>query len=334
MPPKQHFALSNYLMKESQYKITNKVIGSGSYGVVFEGKRTYRPHRQVNEITEDVAVKVLKGDIASQKEQKAFLREIEILVRCKHESLLSITSFSLPNSQGEIRIITPLFKHGNLHNVLDCRRRGLASLPDIENFDGTKKMCNAFGLACGMAYMHQNKIVHRDLKTENVLIDDDFYPKVCDFGFAKILNEDLTRTKDVGSPLYMAPEQIRGEEYFHKVDVYAYGMILYEIYTDEVPFSGEEFAKSEMRLFDAVVNGIRPKMDDSVPPKIQELILSCLHDSPDQRPDFVDIVNLAYGNDFFEIPNENIDYDAYQDYQDKAIEGLELDKHPFQEKIL
>ena len=95
---------------------------------------------------------------------------------------------------------------------------------------------NIIGISIGMKYLHDNGIVHRNLKPSNVLLDENLYPKIADFGTSWLLDENVTQlTNCIGTPIYMAPEVAEDDIYTFKVDVFSFSMILYELYTNSRP---------------------------------------------------------------------------------------------------
>ncbi|KAK8896348.1 hypothetical protein M9Y10_014246 [Tritrichomonas musculus] len=136
-----------------------------------------------------------------------------------------------------------------------------------QDWDGTKKMINIYGIAAGMAHLHSKNIVHRDLKPANILLDEFLYPKVADFGLSKILSkEDSSKMSVVksgfkGTYAYCAPEIIREEKYTFDGDVYAYAFVVYEITTSELPFKGF----NRFQLLHKIMNGYRPEFKYPIP---------------------------------------------------------------------
>lgn len=95
------------------------------------------------------------------------------------------------------------------------------------------------GISNAMKYLHQQGIIHRDLKSDNVLMDEYFYPKICDFGLSRIFPESLSSsiTSCIGTPIYMAPELFDEEvHYTKKIDVFAFAILAYEIISEKVPY--------------------------------------------------------------------------------------------------
>ena len=182
-------------------------------------------------------------------------------------------------------------RHGSLKYNLDSERRSLS------DFDWTpsKKYITLLGISDALRYLHSQGILHRDLKPENILLDSDFNPKVCDFGFSKCFPELLTKSVDLtisgqfGTSLYLPPEILLGSKTYDKsVDVYAFGMIAYEIVTGKQPF----YHLGDMTsygLIEKIKSGARPKFNEFVTDKMQELLSRCWSENPKERPKFDEI---------------------------------------------
>jgi hypothetical protein len=147
------------------------------------------------------------------------------------------------------------------------------------------------GIAHEIMYLHCHKIIHRDLKSPNILLDDRLLPKIADFGLGRFvteLDQSQKMTGNIGTPIWMAPELLRAIEYGPPVDVYAYGIILYEMYTERVPFGGMD----RMRISKIVCEDEgRPPFsvlhDENTP--IGILIRECWAAEPKLRPTFEQI---------------------------------------------
>jgi len=143
----------------------------------------------------------------------------------------------------------------------------------------------ALDVACGMAYLHTRSIIYRDLKSENLLLDDTGKTKICDFGFDR---NSINRYRMSGSDEYMAPEIIMGKEYDGKADVFSYGMLLFEIITRKdvgqvIPRNPDNgYRVDEMHL--------RPQLPKDCPQHFMELGFLCIKYDPNKRPDFLKII--------------------------------------------
>src|SRR2546425_2101512 len=216
-------ALTQGSIVGGRYEILSP-LGRGGMGTV------YRAHDRV--LDETVALKVLRGDVASAPEMpKRFRSEIKLARRVAHPSVCRIYEYGEDGPRQYISM--ELVEGTNLKEVL--RRRG--ALPSEE----------AYGVAAqvaeGLEAIHRVGIVHRDLKTLNVMIDAHGMAKVMDFGIAKSVAGEGTPAPSgsyvVGSPEYMSPEQARGQPVDFRSDIYALGIIVFELFTGRVPFRGD-----------------------------------------------------------------------------------------------
>jgi serine/threonine-protein kinase len=199
-------------------------LGRGGMGSV------YRAHDRV--LDETVALKVLRGDVASAPEMsKRFRSEIKLARRVAHPNVCRIYEYGEDGARQYISM--ELVEGTNLKEVL--KRRG--ALPPEEACDVAAQVAE------GLEAIHRVGIVHRDLKTLNVMIDAQGAAKVMDFGIAKKVAGEGTPAPSgsyvVGSPEYMSPEQARGHPVDFRSDIYALGIIVFELFTGQVPFRGD-----------------------------------------------------------------------------------------------
>eukprot|EP01087_Luapelamoeba_hula_P022681 TRINITY_DN8193_c0_g1_i2.p1 TRINITY_DN8193_c0_g1~~TRINITY_DN8193_c0_g1_i2.p1 ORF type:complete len:180 (-),score=31.16 TRINITY_DN8193_c0_g1_i2:61-600(-) len=152
------------------------------------------------------------------------------------------------------------------------------------------RMKIAKGAALGVYYLHSLDpiILHRDLKSSNILIDENWNAKVADFGFARIKQDNATMTR-CGSPCWIAPEVITGQKYTEKADVYSFGIILWEILTRQQPYKGMNYMNVSLE----VVRGTRPKMPSNAPKRFAKLITRCWRGEPDKRPSMEKVVQFC-----------------------------------------
>jgi serine/threonine protein kinase len=141
-------------------------------------------------------------------------------------------------------------------------------------------------IADGMAYCHQNEVIHRDLKPENILVTADGQPVIMDFGLAltksshRVTYSNLSAT--MGTPDYMAPEQIEGQRGDRRTDIYALGTILYEMLAGQTPFTGD----TNMAVMAQHLNGTAPRLDKvnpAIPAQIAAIVAKCLARDPNER---------------------------------------------------
>src|SRR5262245_34043323 len=196
-------------------------------------------------LEKQVALKVLHNEFARKPDLvERFMQEAKAASRIRHENVIDISDFGA-TPEGLVFFAMELLKGHDLHEEIARARLAGQLLPYARSKRLFLQICSALSAA------HARGIIHRDLKPENVYLveflgDPDFV-KLLDFGIAKLteVNEEgrkLTRTGMLfGTPEYMSPEQARGENVDHRVDVYAMGCILYQLCTGRVPFEAENF---------------------------------------------------------------------------------------------
>ena len=180
-----------------------------------------------------------------------------------------------------------------------------------------------------MAYLHSHDVLHRDLKPENILTDDRLFPKILDFGLSKIIHSNFSMTLQSNAsikctPAYLSPEIIENKEYTKASDVYAFGIIVYEIMMAKRAF--DDFTGHIMKLYYLIANGERLKIDDTVPEPYRKLIERCWSQNKEERPSFQQIVNELQSDEFItEMVNEN-DYQSYIQYINEYQSTFDKDK--------
>ena len=271
------YKLVDLKMFEKQEK-----IGSGGYSKVYKvcEKKTGKIF----------SAKVLLNELdESRKEElKDFINEVTNLSICEHPLFLKLIGISKTNFKNEPKpvIITEFCSKGSLNKIIQ-------NSPDI--LDDTKKLIFIYGIASAMSFMHSKNILHRDLKPENILSDENYYPKISDFGLSIQIPKDsigmsFKESIICGTPIYIAPEIWRNNEYSKASDVYAFGMIAYEIMTCQKPF--KEFQSYVQIVYNVVRKLYRPKIDKSIPESYQKLIEACWNEDPQKRPTFSIITSI------------------------------------------
>jgi serine/threonine protein kinase len=208
----------------------------------------------------------------------SFKTEAKLMSKLRHPNvvLFMAASTTLP----KLAIVTEFMTRGTLYDVLHS---------DILCFAWSSKLSFAYDAARGMNYLHSSKpsFLHRDLKSLNLLVDDKWNVKVSDFGLTTFKDLQKDNKEDTGSLLWMAPEVLRGEGYTKSSDVYSFGIILWELLTQLDPYPG----KSPANIMAGVMNDdLRPEIPSSTTTPIRELIESCWHSDPTQRPTFSQIL--------------------------------------------
>eukprot|EP01130_Rhizamoeba_saxonica_P014324 TRINITY_DN6250_c0_g1_i1.p1 TRINITY_DN6250_c0_g1~~TRINITY_DN6250_c0_g1_i1.p1 ORF type:complete len:590 (+),score=134.55 TRINITY_DN6250_c0_g1_i1:54-1823(+) len=254
----------NIDLGDINYDPETDFIGAGEYGSVFKG--TCRGRK--------VAIKVPKKRL-TPREMEVFTQEIMYMSKISYHP--NIVLFMGACVGPTIHMITEL-----CHTDLETMLKKHPNLPLKE------RIFFARDAALGMNWLHGGKIVHRDLKPANLLVDSNGILKVADFGFCRLFSEGEGFIEHAGTPLWMAPEILKNEMANEKCDVYSFGLIIYEIFTNKRPFKDIQDINE---LIDVVTRGIRPNItaDDMISP-LPELIKSCWDNNPRARPDFSTIV--------------------------------------------
>ncbi|KAL3644894.1 serine threonine-protein kinase [Castilleja foliolosa] len=153
----------------------------------------------------------------------------------------------------------------------------------------------ALDLARGLSYLHSKKIVHRDVKTENMLLQTDRTLKIADFGVARIEAQNpRDMTGNTGTLGYMAPEVLDGKPYNRKCDVYSFGICLWEIYCCDMPYSDLSFAEVSCAIVQQV---LRPEIPRCCPGGFTSIMRKCWAAKPENRPEMDEVVKLLEGVD-------------------------------------
>lgn len=167
-----------------------------------------------------------------ETKEKNINHEIEIIMSVNNPTLIKIYGFSRFSFQNRpnVTLIMDRYEKGSLHDVLDLLRR---SMLDI-NYTETTRQKLLIGISWGMKYLHDRGIIHRDLSTNNILIDENYQPVITDFGLSKfyIPKDPFNQSFYAGTIQYTAPEVLQFKPYDSKADVYSFGIIMYEIVTN------------------------------------------------------------------------------------------------------
>lgn len=269
--------LSDLIINEEDI-VFDQIIGRGSFGSVHSGIYTKTGQKVV------IKTRPL-GKTNFATNFKMILRDLEIMASLKHPFIVKLIGF-IPSFE-DYKIICEHEQNGTLTSAIRSLNANGAGW-----YDDTAKTKIAYGIAVAMAHVHSHRILHCDLKPDNILIDKDYNPIINDFAFAKIIKKSEKNSSLVGTPLFMAPEIIKEEgNYDFKVDVYSYSMILYNLLNDKSILY--EDIKTQYQLFKKVINGERPViLDDLANTKIAQLARKCCDERPENRPSFEEIVQI------------------------------------------
>lgn len=257
-------------------------IGEGAYSKVYEGK--YHD--------DEIAVKIIQpGETSKEvaKRQSRFAREITLLQKVQHKNLVKFIGAC---KKPAMVVVTELLRGGSLRKYLMSQRPGRLDLPLAVSY--------ALDIAQAMDCLHSYGIIHRDLKPDNLLLTADLKSvKLADFGLARELTLTEMMTAETGTYRWMAPELYstvtlrHGEKkhYDHKVDVYSFSIVFWELLTNRMPFEGMSNLQA---AYAAAFKGTRPSLSEdlNVPEELIFIMQSCWAEDPHARPNFAQVVRM------------------------------------------
>ncbi|KAK4348407.1 hypothetical protein RND71_031162 [Anisodus tanguticus] len=248
-------------------------IGQGSFGTV---------HR-ADWNGSDVAVKILTEQDFHAVRFNEFLQEVAIMKRLRHPNI--VLFMGAVTKRPNLSIVTEYLSRGSLYRLL--HKSGVR-----EVLDERRRLSMAYDVAKGMNYLHKRNppIVHRDLKSPNLLVDKKYTVKVCDFGLSRLkANTFLSSKSAAGTPEWMAPEVLRDEPSNEKSDVYSFGVILWELATLQQPWGN----LNAPQVVAAVgFKGKRLEIPRNLNPQVASIIEACWIKEPWKRPSFSAIMEM------------------------------------------
>jgi len=252
----------------SHYKILEK-LGEGGMGVVYKALDT--------KLNRHVALKFLPTSVTEDTEEKArFLHEAQALSSLNHPHVATI--YDVEEAEEHKFIALEYIEGGTLKQKVKHKQLPLREVLDY-----------AIQIAEGLAYAHKKEIVHRDIKTDNMMMTGEGEIKITDFGLAKLKGTTkVTRAgSTVGTAAYMSPEQAQGEEADHRSDIFSFGVVLYELTTGELPFRGEHEAAL---LYEVVNTPAKPlkELRSDVPEELQQIVGKAMDKSASDRYQRID----------------------------------------------
>lgn len=247
----------------AHYKITGK-LGAGGMGLVFLADDTKLERR--------VALKFLPRHFSADEEARArFLREAKALAALNHPNIVSV--YDVSEHDGVPFIAMEYVEGQSLKQLVQSGDLDIQQILDI-----TFQVCE------GLAAAHEEKIVHRDIKSDNIILSSKGRAKIMDFGLATW--QGLTKVTSEGSTLgtraYMSPEQSSGREVDPRTDLWSLGVVLYELITGRLPFSGEHDAAMAYAIANETPDPLARYKADSTD-ELQRIVSKCLMKAPDER---------------------------------------------------
>lgn len=253
------------LKREKRFELIEE-IGRGGMGIVYKAKDLL-----LNRI---VAYKILPSNLKENQEAvKNFLKEARAAAGLNHKNIVTI--FDIEEEAGEYVIVMEFVDGVTLKKkIIEIKQFPLKDAIKIIN-----QICDA------LEYAHKNKIIHRDIKPNNIMLTNENIVKILDFGLAKILEDVMSlHTRSMGTPFYVSPEQIIGDPKVmpidHRADIYSLGVTMFELITGTLPFTKGDISYHHIHTPPPPPSSV---MKGSLPPEVDRIILKCLEKEPDKR---------------------------------------------------
>ncbi len=260
-------------------------LGRGGMAIVYKA-------RQLS-LGRTVALKLLKHDPATERERERFRREATAAAKLEHEHIRRV--YAVGESDGQIFIAMEYIEGRTLEQLLREKREGSGDKRRRDGWHLTSTRQRSYPAqvtelirktALALQYAHDHRVLHRDVKPSNIIVDDAGEPHLMDFGLAKDLDEvSLSIHGDVaGTPSYMSPEQVMAKRVSvdHRTDVYSLGVVMYELLTLRRPFEGQTL----QAIFYAVTFIEPPaprRLDKRIPRDLETICLAAIEKKPDAR---------------------------------------------------
>ncbi|KAH0788788.1 TKL family protein kinase [Histomonas meleagridis] len=260
--------------------------------------------------TKCVALK-FKSNKLKDKDLACFCRIVLILSNCRNSFVIPLLGYT--NTPPFI-IITQHYPNGSLQDYIHKSSAHLTP---------TNKTLIALGIAKGMMDLHEQCIMHRDLKSANVFLDNNLYPKISNFHNARLLDfpeEPQQLSQNVGTANWMAPEMFGSTQYDLKVDVYSYGMLLWELLTEETPFGELDSIHIAIGILQ---DKQRPTFPEGVRSDFKEFVERCWDQNPKNRPSFKEIYQTMCSK---KIYFDGTDEKAIQTFLEKIENGFDNER--------
>eukprot|EP01133_Synstelium_polycarpum_P010264 gene10264-11971_t len=266
LPISSSVTMINY----SDIKI-DKEIGKGHFSKVLRGIWKQK----------EVAVKKLNliKDKGKEEMMNEFKAEVELLGSLQHPNLVNCYGYCL----SPMCIVMEYLPTGNLFDLIHSRENKL---------DTTLILQFAYDIARGMQHLHSRNIIHRDLKSSNLLLDKHFNVKIADLGIARETSFTQTMTT-IGTVAWTAPEILRHESYNHKADVYSYGIVIWELLTGQEPYEGIPPMNAGILV---ASKELRPELPENCDPNWKKLVVWCWAEDPNKRPSFIEVTDYLTKN--------------------------------------
>ena len=283
----QKRVIKNLLIPFKDISLLNEIFSrKNGLGKIYKG--TYKG--------EEIACRVVNFQRLSRYELEAITKDFEILIPLNNPNICKIIGICI-EKDNMIMIVTNYYKKGSLFDLLHVQK---------EKLSDKNKLNIAIGIIKGLQYLHENNIIHYHLSSKNIYIEDDLNPLIADFGFYNLAENASIFNKYINKNSYSSPEMlIDTKKICHKLnienneknDIYSFGMLLWEIYTETIPF---DVKLSELKKY-ILEEKYRPEVSNELNKEIVELIRACWDSEINNRPSSDKILSVL-----FKLSNDEI----------------------------
>jgi len=236
-------------------------LGEGSYGTVFAGSY----------LGTDVAIKKMNVEAMGAQDMAKYLKRELACSKFSHPNLVSFIGVAESDNGAFVYLVTEKMAN-NLRSLIKSG----------ESLSWKTKINLATDAAKGLAFLHAKNIIHRDIKSKNLLLDDNLKLHICDFGFARTIPKEKSRWTICGTEAWMAPEVILGDPYDKSADIFSLGVVMCELLTERKV--QDEFERHPQTFFALDLDHVRELVLSDCPPAMVELTLACCEEDAEKRP--------------------------------------------------
>lgn len=300
----------------NSYYIHKRIIGEGSCSKVYYGIHQTKNH--------EVAIKKIAFDQLEDKLKVRAIKEISILQSINHPNIIKLYDYKF--DRNKLLLITEYCNCGNLYEWIKKENKQPQEILSV-----IKQILE------GIQYLHSNKIIHRDIKPQNILIQEPLIIKLCDFGFSQTFKEEINMFQTIcGTPLYMSPEILKMQPYTIKSEIWSLGVLFYNIFFNSHPY-GELLNVNDYRnklQKELTIPEITTFQNREINQTINQLIKNMLSLEPEHRLNVEEIIyriKLAENPDTqFNFDDDYLKIDIINDRNKKhiVVENIRYDMSP------